>query len=52
MSVLPKRRETKPVEPPAEKLTNEELVGFIRETRQLLAAGQMKIDESDDGSVS
>jgi hypothetical protein len=47
VSVLPKRRETRPAEPPAEKLTNEEIARLIPETKQLLARVEAGIDEGE-----
>jgi Family of unknown function (DUF5681) len=38
VSVLPKRRDSKPSKLPAEKLTNEELEQLIRDTKRVLAS--------------
>jgi hypothetical protein len=47
VSVLPKRRETKPVVLPAERLTNEELEHLIRDTKQILAKVATDTDEGE-----
>jgi hypothetical protein len=46
-SVLPKRRETKAATPPADRLTNDELKQFVRETKRLLAKAETYTDEGE-----
>jgi Family of unknown function (DUF5681) len=47
VSVLPKRRETKAATPPADRLTNDELKQFVRETKRLLAKAETDTDEGE-----